>query len=162
MESKIKEIQKKFIIGMKKEMSFVDNQTTVLWKSFGPKLNQIPNRLNSDLISMALYPPTFFLNFNPNNYFTKWAGVEVGEVSKKGTLPEGLEEIEIPSGLYVVFLYKGLASQAGPFFQSIFQEWLPQSGYQLDNRPHFEVMGSAYKNEDPSSEELIYIPILKN
>lgn len=57
--------------------------------------------------------------------------------------------------------YQGLPSQAGPFYQSIFQEWFPRSGYRLDKRPHFEVMGDKYKNNDPSSEEMIYMPVMK-
>jgi predicted transcriptional regulator YdeE len=31
----------------------------------------------------------------------------------------------------------------------------------IDNRPHFEVLGDKYKNNDPSSEEEIWIPIRK-
>jgi AraC family transcriptional regulator len=33
------------------------------------------------------------------------------------------------------------------------------SKYLLDNRPHFETLGEKYKNEDPSSEEEVWIPI---
>lgn len=95
-------------------------------------------------------------NFTPSRHFTKWAGVEV---VGRTTLPDGLEEMEIPAGLYGCFLYKGLPSSAGPFYQSIFQDWLPKSGYQLDRRPHFEIMGDKYKIDDPNSEELVYIPM---
>jgi AraC family transcriptional regulator len=31
----------------------------------------------------------------------------------------------------------------------------------LDNKPHFEIMGDQYKNEDPDSEEELWIPIKK-
>ncbi|EPE83362.1 GyrI-like small molecule binding domain protein [Leptospira noguchii str. 1993005606] len=41
----------------------------------------------------------------------------------------------------------------------IFQEWLPNSGYKL--KPHFELLGSKYKNNDPTSEEEVWIPIVK-
>jgi AraC family transcriptional regulator len=36
---------------------------------------------------------------------------------------------------------------------------LPNSAYALDDRAHFEVLGEKYKNNDPSSEEEIWIPI---
>jgi AraC family transcriptional regulator len=62
-------------------------------------------------------------------------------------------------GLYAVFLYKGAASAAAPFYQYIFQTWFPNSEYLLDNRPHFEILGEKYKNNDPASEEEIWIPI---
>jgi len=45
------------------------------------------------------------------------------------------------------------------FFQKIYTVWLPASDYVLDNRPHFEVLGDKYKNNDPSSEEEVWIPI---
>jgi AraC family transcriptional regulator len=35
---------------------------------------------------------------------------------------------------------------------------LPGSEYFLDNRPHFEVLGDKYKNNDPTSEEEIWKP----
>ncbi|MDP5096829.1 MAG: GyrI-like domain-containing protein [Flavobacterium sp.] len=36
---------------------------------------------------------------------------------------------------------------------------MPNSEYQLDNRPHFEILGAKYKNNAPDSEEEIWIPI---
>lgn len=156
MEAEIIQVEKKLIVGMKIEMSLSENKTKRLWKNFTPKINLIQNRIDSDLISMATYPSSYFQNFTPSRHFTKWAGVEV---VGRTTLPDGLEEMEIPAGLYGCFLYKGLPSAAGPFYQSIFQDWLPKSGYQLDSRPHFEVMGEKYKNDDPNSEELVYIPM---
>jgi AraC family transcriptional regulator len=43
----------------------------------------------------------------------------------------------------------------------IFDTWLPDSDSLLDNKPHFEIMGDQYKNEDPDSEEELWIPIKK-
>lgn len=44
-------------------------------------------------------------------------------------------------------------------FGYIFGTWLPNSGYIMDDRPHFEILGAKYKNNDPESEEEIWIPI---
>jgi AraC family transcriptional regulator len=68
-----------------------------------------------------------------------------------------METFSLEGGLYAVFHYKGSALESAPFFQNIFAEWLPD----LDNRPHFEVLGKKYKNNDPNSEETIWIPIKK-
>jgi AraC family transcriptional regulator len=70
-----------------------------------------------------------------------------------------MESFELPGGLYAVFLYRGDARSASVFFQYIFGTWLPNSGYEPDDRPHFEVLGEKYKNNDPDSEEQIWIPI---
>lgn len=73
-------------------------------------------------------------------------------------MPSGMETFVLPKGLYAVFKYKGVHTDHS-IFQYIFQTCLPGSGYVLDNRPHFEVLGDQYKNSDPASEEEIWIPI---
>ena len=70
----------------------------------------------------------------------------------------GLETFVLPEGQYAVFQYKGLSSD-NSIFQYIFGTWLPGSDYVLDDRPHFEVLGDKYKNNDPASEEEIWVPI---
>ena len=57
------------------------------------------------------------------------------------------------------FLHRGPASEGMKTYQYIFQTWLPVSGYRLDDRPHFAVMGEKYKKEDPDSEEEIWVPV---
>jgi AraC family transcriptional regulator len=69
-----------------------------------------------------------------------------------------METFVLSGGEYAVFDYKG-SSNDSSIFQYIFMNWLPNSGYNLDNRPHFEVLGEKYKNNDPTSEEEIWIPI---
>jgi AraC family transcriptional regulator len=46
-------------------------------------------------------------------------------------------------------------------FEYIFRVWLPASEYLLDDRPHFEILGAKYKDNDPESEEEIWIPVQK-
>ncbi len=73
-------------------------------------------------------------------------------------VPNEMETFLLEGGLYAVFEYKG-SSNDPSIFQYIFGTWLPGSNYLLDNRPHFEVLGDKYKNNDPNSEEEIWIPI---
>jgi AraC family transcriptional regulator len=70
-----------------------------------------------------------------------------------------MEPLEIPEGLYAVFHYKGDQKNAADFFRKIYTEWLPNSGYVLDHRPQFEILGGKYKTNDPNSEEEIWIPV---
>jgi AraC family transcriptional regulator len=69
-----------------------------------------------------------------------------------------MESFILYGGLYAVFDYKG-SSVDNRIFQYIYMNWIPNSEYQLDNRPHFEVLGEKYRNNDPTSEEEIWIPI---
>jgi AraC family transcriptional regulator len=149
-------IQEKKFIGNNLTMSFSQNKTHELWQNFTPKLGAIKNRVNNNLYSLAVYPTNYFNSFNPSVAFEKWA---LTEVSDFNSVPPDMKTLTLPSGMYAVFLYRGMAKDAAPFFQSIFNNWLPESVYQLDNRPHFEIIDDRYKNNDTTSEEEIWIPV---
>ena len=145
----------KLLIGKRSTMSLANYKIEELWKSFLPKRNEIKNNLTNELISLTIYSSTYFINFNPNNEFESWATVEVTSFD---SVPPEMETYRLIGGLYAVFDYKGLNTD-NSIFQYIFSTWLPNSEYVLDNRPHFEVLGDKYKNNDPTSEEEIWIPI---
>ena len=156
-EPGIEFLQEKKLIGVQMKMSIADHKTTELWRSFMPRRKEIKNNLNTDLISMQIYGKSFdFQNFNIHIPLDKWAAIEVSDFAY---LPDRMEAYTLPSGLYAVFLYKGAANDASETFRFIFERWLPQSGYVIDNRPHFEILGEKYKHDDPSSEEEIWIPV---
>ena len=138
-------------------MSFSNNRTGELWKSFMPERKKITNSLTGEVISMQIYKPDHFENFNPAKEFEKWATVEVPDF---GNIPDSFDTFILANGLYAVFDYKG-SSDDYSIFQYIFQTWLPASGYILDDRPHFEILGEKYKNQHPDSEEEIWIPLKK-
>lgn len=155
MEPRIENISAKKLIGKNILMSLVENKTAELWKSFMSQRNEIKNALSLELISMQVYAPSHFIEFNPSNEFEKWACTEV---SNFDILPTGMQTFTLEGGMYAVFEYKG--SSADPsIFQYIYGVWLPKSMYLLDHRPHFEVLGAKYKNNDSNSEEEIWIPI---
>jgi len=139
-------------------MSFSRNRTFELWNRFMPRRKEIQNNIGTELYSIEIYAPSFFDNFNPEKEFEKWAAIEVSDFQ---TVPDGMETLVLPEGLYVVFLHKGAASEGEKTYRYIFETWLPVSGYEPDNRPHFAVMGQKYKQEDPESEEEIWIPVRK-
>jgi AraC family transcriptional regulator len=136
-------------------MSLANNQTGELWRSFAPRRREIANNLTNDLISMQVYGPTHFADFRTTNEFEKWATVEVTDFDN---VPGDMETFTLDEGLYAVFDYLG-SSNDPTIFQYIFGTWLPSSNYVLDDRPHFEILGDKYKNNDPTSEEEIWIPI---
>lgn len=157
MNPRIEHLKEKKLIGKCLRMSLANNKTGELWKSFMSRRKEITNNLSNELISMQIYKPTYFENFNPANEFEKWATIEVTHFDN---IPVEMGKFLLKSGLYAVFDYKG-ASNNPSIFQYIFGTWLPKSDYVLDDRPHFEVLGEKYKNADPNSEEEIWIPIRK-
>ena len=157
MQPRFETIPAKKLVGKHLTMSFAQNRTFELWKSFMPHRREIQNNLNSDLISLQLFGPDFnFQNFDPQINFEKWACVEVSDFN---AVPAEMETLEIPGGLYAVFLHIGASVTAPQTFGYIFGNWLPNSDYELDDRPHFEVLGEKYKNNSPDSEEEIWIPV---
>ena len=155
MKPRIELLTEKKLLGKHLAMCLADNKTRELWQSFIPKIKDINNKLSNDMISMQVYKPTHFADFKLTNEFEKWAAVEVADYNN---VPDDLETFILPGGLYAVFDYKG-SSTDNSIFQYIFGTWLPGSDYDLDERPHFEVLGDKYKNNDPASEEEIWIPI---
>ncbi|MEC4005734.1 GyrI-like domain-containing protein [Flavobacterium sp. SUN052] len=154
MNPAIKIVPNKKLIGQKLSFSYSDYRAFELWSNFMPRRKEIQNTISSDLFNIQINPENF--DFNPNTLFVKWAAVAVSNFE---VIPDEMEKIEIPEGLYAVFHYKGDQNNAANFFRKIYTEWLPNSNYELDNRPQFEILGEKYKTNHPDSEEEIYIPI---
>ncbi|WP_018609691.1 AraC family transcriptional regulator [Uliginosibacterium gangwonense] len=64
------------------------------------------------------------------------------EIERDYPVPAPLAVQAIPGGTYVVARYQGTPEQIGPVWHQLFTEWLPQSAYQFDPRPCFELYPS--------------------
>jgi len=159
MQPQITILSAKKLVGNKLKMSVINDRTLELWQSFMPRRKEITNVENDFLYSVQVFESEkYFDQFSPEFEFEKWATVEVAEFTN---IPENMEMLEIPEGQYAVFNYTGPANAALPFFQYIFQTWLPESEYSVDNRPHFALMGEKYRGNNPDSEEEIWVPVKK-
>ncbi|MCB0738134.1 MAG: AraC family transcriptional regulator [Bacteroidetes bacterium] len=145
------------IIGLKLDMSLANNRVAELWQSFMPKRHLINTVSPEMMYSIAEYDEGYFNAFNPTTSFTRWAGLAVSEHEP---VPEGFNEIRLGAGKYAVFTHYGAGPTARQTFMHIHGNWMPKSGYGYDNRPFFELLGPKYKNNDPSSEEEIWVPIV--
>jgi AraC family transcriptional regulator len=159
MVPRIESLSETRLIGKKAIMSFANNKTVELWQSFSPGRKEIKNPVSSDLYSVDIYNDTnFFADFNPLKEFEKWAAIKVKDFD---TIPVEMDKLTIPEGQYAVFHYRGKPSEAQKTFQYIYGIWLPDSNFEMDDRPYFALMGEKYKGEDPESEEEFWIPIKK-
>jgi AraC family transcriptional regulator len=157
MQPRIEILAEKKLIGQRVRMSFSNNWTAVLWQSFMPRRKEIENSVGTALFSLEVYDSiSFFADFTPLAEFDKWAAVEV---ANWGNIPADMEALLLPGGLYAVFIHQGLSSEGQKTYEYIFRDWLPRADFVLDDRPHFALMGEKYKNNDPNSEEEIWIPI---
>lgn len=151
--------EKKFI-GKSLPMSLAGDRTSELWQSFMKERGTILQIPGTDLCNLVVYdPPLDLQNFQPTMVFTKYA---LAEVASFDELPENMESFLLSGGLYAVFLHRGHPASFPQTLGYIFGQWLPSSGYTLDHRPHFELLGEKYKNNAPDSEEEVWIPIRKS
>ena len=141
MNPRITTIEDRRLVGMSAELSLANYQIGALWQEFMPRRMAIKSTVSTDLFSVAIYDPHYFIQFNPVNRFTRWAAMEVAELEQ---LPDGMEGFTLKGGMYAVFDYKGLNTDFY-IFQYIYGTWLPASEFELDDRPHFEVLGANYK-----------------
>ncbi len=158
MEPKLIELEERKLVGIKINTSLSESNTTDLWKTFMNQIDQITDRKNKLYYSVQIYPKGINLDaFTPITVFEKWAAVEVNSFD---SIPEGMDELTIDFGKYAVFRHKGIATDFFRTSQYIFGTWLPSSDYKLQDRPHFEIMGTDYNGpDDQDSEEDVYIPI---
>ena len=148
LEHRIEHAPEKYCIGVGKEMSLIHNRTHEIFKAFMPRKNEILTSNHDFVVDLKFYPKTYFEVFDPAKQFFKYAGVLV---SKDSIVPDQMELIVIPAGQYAVFQQH--QKQDDRIFEYIFTEWLPKSKYQLDHRPHFDLIFTA------TTPDEIWIPI---
>ena len=156
-QPKIINIEARKLVGLSIQTSLADNKTRELWQGFKPRVKEIKNSVSTDFYSIQVYESGFDMRqFNPQTEFEKWAAVEVADFDNT---PNSLSQFNLVGGDYAIFIHKGTPQQFHKTASYIYGEWLPKSNYQLDNRPHFEIIPENNKLDDPSAEEEVWIPI---
>ncbi len=152
------EIEPRKLVGQYVETTISLDDSIQLWKEFMSKHKEIVNRIDSGFYSMQVYPDGMKMSeFTPETSFKRWAAVEV---SSHNHIPEGMRATNLEGGLYAVFTHVGPVKDFVNTSNYIYGTWFPQSGYQLDDRAHFERLGEKYYGpEHPDSEEEIWVPV---
>ena len=160
MNPRIEMLPTKKLVGLQMPMTMADNKTVALWQTLMPRRTEIAARTSTDFISMQVYDKDLdFATFHMHTPFQKWAAVEVADFNN---VPAGMETYTLLGGLYAVFIHKGKPERFPQTLKHIFVDWMPASGYALDAREHFEVLGEKYMRDSDESEEEVWIPIKKN
>lgn len=160
MFKEIREIAPRTLMGMRIETNLISQapQTVAMWRSFKPRVKEIAHRIENGFYSVQVYS-TDFASFTPQTTFEKWAMIEVSSNEKENTvIPDNMGTLTV-GGKYAVFMHKGLPQDFPKTSAFIFGEWLPQSGFSLDDRAHFEIIPHDAVPNDPNAEEEVWIPI---
>ena len=119
------------LVGSRVRTSFVNDRTSELWRGFRVVRPTIAGRVGGESYSVKVYDASYsFSQFDPAAEFEKWAAVAVGD-----------------------------DADAPRTFGYIFGQWLPASPYELDLRPHFEILPEGYDPFDDNATERVLIPI---
>jgi len=156
MQPKIETIPSRKLVGIRQKMSLAEDLTAQLWRSFMPRRHEVKYRASNEYLSMQVYSKTAGQIFSPTTVFEKWAAVEVLSYD---TVPTSMENYSLSGGRYAIFIHNGPASTAPRTMQHIFGTWLPGSGYELDDREHFEILPEGYDPLDEQAQEEVWIPI---
>jgi len=146
----------KILVGNRMTVTMATDNPVLLWQPFKMKLKEIRNAQPDRFYSVQTFEGEDFSTFDVNTEFTKWAAVEVLEL---GNIPEGMEVIRIPKGLYATVVHYSTAAEFRKTTDFIYRQRLPESKYELDNRPHVTMMPHDYKPDDPNAAELVCVPV---
>lgn len=155
---KIITLPKTTLVGMHQKMNRANDKTAQLWQGFMPRRKEIKGAELDSFYSVNIYPNNYNpATFLPTNEFVKWAAVKVeGDLG----IPKGMDQLIIPEGKYAVFQHKGSMPKFIENIMFIFNEWLPNSEFELDDRPHFELLPADYPGPmDANAEEEIWVPV---
>lgn len=159
MHYRITDIEDFLVVGMKTRTSVltINEQTKQLAQLFMPRRHEVNSRIGKHVFSIQDYGKDYssedlYLEFD------KWIAIEV---QNSDDLPEGMDSFIINGGTYAVFSFKGAVSEFPRSRAYIFEEWLPNSGYQLDHKVHFEILSEDYSKDLQHIEEDIWIPVKK-
>ena len=159
MEPKIIVTREIKLVGMRTKTTLNNSKTVSLWKQFMPKKKEIKNLMNNWHYSVQRYESDLKMEeFTPDIFFETSAAVEVKSFAE---IPQDMESFVIQEGAYAVFMHRGATDTFHKTADFIFNVWLPNSEYELDNsRKHFEIMKEKYLGPDnQSSEEEVWVPI---
>lgn len=158
MQHRIEQTKNRYVVGIKANMSFqnINEETGNLARQFMPRRHEISSRMGKHVFSIQDYGKLQMKDMTQQIIFEKWVGVEV---SNFNVIPEGMETFILKAGTYAVFSYKGSIQDFPKSRQFIFQDWLPNSKYQIDTRAHFEELSEDYSKDLRNIEEEIWIPV---
>jgi AraC family transcriptional regulator len=158
MEPHITEVSERKLVGMKTETRLRDNQIPRLWQTFMPRRKEVSHAMKTGFFAVHDRNPDLKMeDFTPDTLYTSWACIEVSAFEK---IPEAMESRTLTGGLYAIFIHHGPAASFKVTLDFIYQQWLPASAYELDQRDQFEIMAEDYLGPNhPEAEEEVWIPI---
>ena len=121
------------------------------WQRFMPYIGNIPGQIGRTAYGVCC-------NSDEEGNFDYICGVEVSDFSE---LPPELARLRIPARRYAVFTHRDHISTIRRTVNTIWNKWLPESGYEVADAPDFERYGPEFNPETGTGGVEIWIPLAK-
>lgn len=105
-----------------------------LWQAFDPYVGRVPGQVGDATYGVCCNP-------GDDGSFEYIAGVEVARV---GDLPPNFSHFRLAARDYAVFRHQGHVSMIHQTVYTVFNQWLPASGYQAADAPEFELYSADF------------------
>ncbi|HEX5315878.1 MAG TPA: GyrI-like domain-containing protein, partial [Candidatus Kapabacteria bacterium] len=99
------------------------------WAEFGKRSREIQDAVHPGAYGIEDYSRDFEMN---NGGFPKYYYIAGLEVDSLDNIPAGMTSKEILAANYAVFTYEGSLDGLHNFFNYIYADWMPHSGYIID------------------------------
>ena len=119
------------------------------WQRFVPHLGHIPGQIGRTAFGVLC-------NSDDAGNTEYISGVEVSDFAR---VPAEFSRLRIPEQRYAVFTHRDHVSTVRRVWFTIFNKWLPASGYRLAEAPEFERYGEEFDGATGNGGFEIWIPI---
>ena len=127
------------IAGLRERYNFESSRAIpAQWQRFGPHFGHVQGQVGEIAYGVCC-------NSDEVGNFDYICGVEVTDFSD---LPAELTRLRVPAQRYAVFFHRDHISTIRRTFSTIFNKWLPESGYEAADAPEFERYGKEF---DPAT-----------
>lgn len=138
------------IAGLGARYTFETNEgIPAQWQRFGPFIGNISGQVGATAYGVCC-------NSDGAGGFEYICGVEVRDFS---AIPRELGRVRIPGRRYAVFTHRGHISTIRSTAYTIWNKFLPESGFDVADAPDFERYDERFDPESGSGEIEIWIPI---
>jgi len=119
------------------------------WQRFVPHLGHIPGQIGGTAYGACC-------NNDDSGSFDYVCGVEVKDFLR---IPADWNRVRIPEQKYAVFVQRDHISTIRSTWNTIWNEWLPNSGYEVADAPDFERYGENFSPTTGMGGFEIWVPI---
>lgn len=120
-----------------------------IWARLGPYIGRVPGEIEGAAYGLCC-------RFGADGAFDYLAGVAVTD---PGAVPAELDRFLFDPQRYAVFAHRGHVSSIQQTFETIWNEWLPNSGFASADTPFFERYGAEFDPVTGNGGFEIWIPI---